>query len=159
MPDIDLDTIARQEADLQFTTFDADTAWELGSLIRQRADAGRLPIAIEISRGDHVLFFCAMPGATPDNTDWIRRKRAVVARFCRSSLAMRLECDERGVSLHTRFSVDPKDYAAAGGGFPIMLKGTGCIGAAIVSGLPQVDDHALVVDCIRALLDRIGAPY
>jgi uncharacterized protein (UPF0303 family) len=45
------------------------------------------------------------------------------------------------------------DYALAGGGFPIRLEGTGVIGAITVSGLPERDDHCLVVD---ALCDHLG---
>ena len=33
---------------------------------------------------------------------------------------------------------------------PLIVAGTGPIGVAIVSGLPQLDDHALVVECLTA---------
>jgi len=46
---------------------------------------------------------------------------------------------------------DPRDYATHGGGFPIFLVGTGCIGAITVSGLPERDDHMLVVGCSRII--------
>ncbi len=47
------------------------------------------------------------------------------------------------------------DFAAHGGGFPIILHGTGPVGSAIVSGLPQREDHALVV---RAIAEQLGIP-
>jgi uncharacterized protein (UPF0303 family) len=44
------------------------------------------------------------------------------------------------------------DFAAHGGSFPIIVRGTGCIGAVTVSGLPQRDDHNLVVEALALLL-------
>ncbi|BDA84423.1 hypothetical protein Sa4125_19650 [Aureimonas sp. SA4125] len=92
----------------------------------------------------------ALPGATPDNAEWIRRKRNTVMRFRRSSLAMRLLCEAKGQSLGERYGLADRDYVASGGGVPILLTGTGCIGAVVVSGLPDVEDHALVVSALRA---------
>ena len=43
-------------------------------------------------------------------------------------------------------------YAAHGGAFPILLRGTGCIGTVAVSGLPQLEDHRLVVEVLEAVL-------
>ena len=43
-------------------------------------------------------------------------------------------------------------YAAHGGAFPILLRGTGCIGTVAVSGLPQLEDHRLVVEALEAVL-------
>jgi uncharacterized protein (UPF0303 family) len=45
------------------------------------------------------------------------------------------------------------DYAAHGGGFPIVLRGTGLIGTVVASGLPQREDHAMVV---AALAEALG---
>jgi uncharacterized protein (UPF0303 family) len=41
----------------------------------------------------------------------------------------------------------------AGGGFPITVKGAGIIGVIAVSGLPEREDHGVVVD---ALCDHLG---
>ncbi|MET0302587.1 MAG: heme-binding protein [Microbacteriaceae bacterium] len=42
--------------------------------------------------------------------------------------------------------------AANGGVFPITVTGVGVVGAVGISGLPQVEDHAFVVDQLRAFL-------
>jgi uncharacterized protein (UPF0303 family) len=47
------------------------------------------------------------------------------------------------------------NFAPAGGGFPITLKGLGVVGVVTVSGLPQRDDHAFVVENIATF---IGVP-
>ena len=91
-----------------------------------------------------------MPGATPDNPDWTRRKRAVALRFHRSSLAMRLECEQHGWDFSKRFRLPETDYAASGGGFPIIVRGAGVIGAVAVSGLRDVEDHLLAVAALKA---------
>ena len=93
-----------------------------------------------------------MPGTTPDNADWIRRKRNVVERYHRSSYAIGLTHQRTQTTLQAKTGLDPKDYAPHGGCFPIILAGTGCVGTITVSGLPQRDDHNLVVAVLQDYL-------
>lgn len=46
------------------------------------------------------------------------------------------------------------EYACHGGGFPIWLtnNSAGPIGTILVSGLPQIEDHQLIVSLIRCAL-------
>lgn len=150
-----LDALLGEEKELQFPSFSAEVAWMLGNHIHQRAKAASLPIAIEISRNGQQLFFAALPGATPDNAEWIRRKRAVVQRFHHSSLYMSVEAEQKGRPFLQRYGLSEQDYAAAGGGFPILVKDTGCVGAVVVSGLPQLEDHRLVTEAIRATITQL----
>jgi uncharacterized protein (UPF0303 family) len=150
-----LESLLAEEQELQFPSFSADVAWMLGHRIYQRAKAEALPIAIEVSRNGQQLFFAALPGATPDNAEWIRRKRAVVQRFHHSSLYMSVEAEKKGRPFLERYGLSAQDYAAAGGGFPILLENTGCIGAVIVSGLPQLEDHRLVTESIREVIAEL----
>jgi uncharacterized protein (UPF0303 family) len=152
-----LDALLAEEQELQFPSFSADVAWTLGSHIYQRAKAASLPIAIEVSRNGQQLFFAALPGATPDNAEWIRRKRAVVQRFHHSSLYMSVEAEVKGRPFLQRYGLSEQEYAAAGGGFPIFVGKTGCIGAVVVSGLPQLEDHRLVTEAIRETITRLTA--
>ena len=41
--------------------------------------------------------------------------------------------------------LDNELYAAHGGGFPITVSGSGMVGVALVSGLPQVEDHKMII--------------
>ncbi|WP_280950282.1 heme-binding protein [Pseudotabrizicola sediminis] len=49
------------------------------------------------------------------------------------------------------------DFATHGGSVPVRLRGGRVVAAVTVSGLPQADDHAMVVAALTAELDRIGA--
>lgn len=149
----DLADIARQEERLRFTAFDANVAWELGLALRQTADRRGAGVAIDISLHAQPLFHCALAGATPDNTEWVRRKRNVTLRFFRSSYAIGLELKRDGRTLQERYGLDAADYMAHGGSFPIRLAGPTCIGAVTVSGLPQREDHDLVM---RSLAEFLG---
>jgi uncharacterized protein (UPF0303 family) len=49
--------------------------------------------------------------------------------------------------------LDSADYVLAGGGFPVSVKNAGVIGVIAVSGLPERDDHGVIV---AALCDHLG---
>src|ERR1700754_405874 len=139
-----------QERDLQFTRFDNDDAWKLGSALVIMAQRRSLPIAIDIRRGTQQLFHAALPGSVTDNDTWIERKVRVVERYGVSSFLFGRRLAARGVELGAGLGVDPAQYAPHGGAFPIRVRDVGVVGVVTVSGLPQADDHALVVQALRA---------
>ncbi len=147
--DQDLEKIALQEKRLRFTRFDSEVAWAVGAALKAAAEKRHVSVAIEIQLNGHTLFSYAMAGTTPDNWDWIRRKRNVVLRYHRSSYAIGLKHERDRTTLHEKSGLDLKDYATHGGCFPILLGDTGCVGTITVSGLPQREDHALVVAVLQ----------
>ncbi|MCZ2839408.1 heme-degrading domain-containing protein [Modestobacter sp. VKM Ac-2985] len=147
-----LTELAAQEEELQLRGFTNDDAWALGSALVARARAEQLPVAIEISRHSHQLFHAALTGATPDNDTWIARKAATVHRFGHSSLYVGQRSREAGTTFEEQFGLDPQRYVAHGGGFPLLVRGVGPVGVVVVSGLPQVEDHAMVVAALRELV-------
>ena len=147
-----LTDLAAEEEELQFRRFTADDAWQLGSALVAAGREQQLPIAVDITRNRHQLFHAALAGATPDNDSWIRRKSRVVHRFGHSSLYVRQASIERGTTFEEEFGLDPARYAAHGGAFPLLVRGVGPVGVVVVSGLPQVDDHRMVVAALRAHL-------
>ena len=150
----DLVRIALQEQELQFTTFNEETAWRLGSQVRGLAVARKLSLVVDVRRFAQPLFYSALPGTTPDNVEWVRRKGNVVARFHRSSYAMKLELEEKSSNLFDRYGLPIADYAGHGGSFPIRVSGAGVIGSITVSGLPDRADHQLAVEALCWELDR-----
>ena len=147
-----LDELIAQEQRLVFDTFNDDVAWDLGVALRQAASAARLPVAISVRRNGQRLFHAALAGASADNDGWLARKCAVVDRYGCSSLRVGEQFRVAGKSFDTDSRLDPSEYAAHGGAFPVLLRGTGCIGSVAVSGLPQLDDHRLVVEALEQLL-------
>jgi len=147
-----LDELAEQESRLVFDHFDEDTAWALGVALREAALAAALPVAISIRRNGQRLFHAALAGSSADNDDWLGRKSAVVDRYGRSSLRVGEQFRVDGGSFDADARLHPSDYAAHGGAFPILVRGTGCVGTVAVSGLPELEDHRLVVETLEGFL-------
>jgi uncharacterized protein (UPF0303 family) len=150
--DSDIAQIARQEEELRFDSFNEDDAWLLGSLMRKVAVERNLPFVIDIRIGNRPLFYTVLPGSTPENPDWVRRKVNTVYRFHKSSYRVGREHQLQKKPFDATRGMDPIDYAPAGGGFPIHLKGTGVVGAVTVSGVPQRQDHEFVVEMMSRFL-------
>jgi uncharacterized protein (UPF0303 family) len=150
----DLEKIATQERELRLPRLDAQVAWELGTRIRAMAAERGLVLVVDVRRFGQPLFYAALEGTTPDNVEWMRRKSNVVARFHRSSYAVAMKLKTDGTTLLVRYGLPVADYAAAGGSFPLIVENAGIVGSATVSGLPQRDDHNLVVEALCALVGR-----
>ncbi len=146
--------LAAEEEELRFDGFTNDDAWDLGSALVAVARRDGAPVAVDVSRHGHQLFHAALPGTSPDNDSWIQRKTRVVHRFGHSSLFVRQASIERGTTFEAEFGLDPARYAAHGGAFPVVVRSVGPVGAVVVSGLPQLEDHRMVVAAIRAYLGR-----
>jgi uncharacterized protein (UPF0303 family) len=149
--DQDLARIALQEQALQLNEFTEATAWELGTHIKVLCEARKVAVTIEVRRGKETLYFYAMQGTTPNNADWVRRKRNVVELIHKSSYAAGLTNQRDNTSIEQRMGVPTRDYSTHGGSFPIRVKGVGCIGVVTVSGVPQREDHGIVVEALAAL--------
>lgn len=155
-PEPTLDLLAAEEAELVFDSFDDDDAWALGTRLVEAARRAGAPVAIDISRHGQQLFHAALPGTAADNDAWIARKTRVVDRFGRSSLHVGERARQEGRSFEEQMRLDPDRYAAHGGAFPVIVRGTGMVGTVAVSGLPELDDHRFVVAQLRAFLASGG---
>lgn len=157
MTDIDLPaTIAeleQQERELVLPHFTHDDAWRLGNLAYARAVERGLAVAIDIRIGDQQVFHAARPGSVPDNDSWLERKGRVVRRFGASSYLVGLRAEADGTPFGEKHELALQEFAAHGGAFPIRVAGVdGVVGVAAVSGLAGWQDHALVVESLRALV-------
>ncbi|GGY65770.1 UPF0303 protein [Streptomyces olivaceoviridis] len=149
-----LEELEAQERRLVFRRFTHDDAWALGSLLVGLARERQAPVAIDIHRAGQQLFHAALPGSTPDNDAWIARKRRVVERYGAASYLVGARFRAKGTTFEDSSRLDPDVYAAHGGSFPITVEGVGVIGAVTVSGLPQLQDHRLVVEALEEFLGR-----
>jgi uncharacterized protein (UPF0303 family) len=147
-----LATIQEQERELVFARFDNDDAWRLGCTLVELARDRELAVTIDVRRGTQQLFHAALPGTTADNDSWVERKARVVERFGASSYAVGLRSVAKGTTFAAQHDLPTARYAAHGGAFPIRVTGVGIVAVVTVSGLPQRDDHDLVVEALRSFL-------
>ncbi len=150
-----LEQLLLEEQQLQFTTFNEDTAWKIGCWLVEQAIKNELPVTIDIRRGEQQIFHASRPGTSADNDEWVKRKVRLVNRFGHSSFYMGQMLQSAGQSLETKFLLPESEFAPHGGCFPIIIKGTGMIGTITVSGLPQAEDHKIVVQAIKHHLEEL----
>ena len=149
-----LKKLEAEERELQFERFSNEDAVALGLSLYETAREKELPVTIDITRNGHQLFHLSMPGTSPDNDQWVARKIQLVNRMGMSSYRVGTLLRSLGMTLEERFELSHYEYAAHGGCFPVILKGTGPIGTVTISGLAQEDDHAMVVNAIRQYLGK-----
>ncbi len=144
--------LEEQERNLVFTRFDNDDAWRLGCVLVEIAQERELPVTIDVRRGRQQLFHAALPGTTPDNDSWVDRKVRVTERFGASSYLVGTRARADGTTFAEQQDLPLQRYAAHGGCFPVRIADVGVVGTVTVSGLPQAEDHDLVVEAITAFL-------
>ncbi|WP_410656035.1 heme-degrading domain-containing protein [Amycolatopsis sp. lyj-112] len=152
MSDDTLAALAAQEERLVFHRFENETALELGIHLLTAARERLLPVTVSVRRGGQRLFHAALPGTSADNDAWIDRKSRVVDRYGHSSFLIGEQFRARGTTFEADSRLDPDLYAAHGGVFPVIVAGVGPVGTVGVSGLPQADDHAFVVEQLEVFL-------
>lgn len=153
-----IEALRRQERDLVFEAFDEATAFAIGSAIRERGLRESLAIVCDIRLWNRRLFAVALPGSKGDNWHWAQRKSYVVERWGKSSYRALIENGRERVFLSNQ-GADPVDYALHGGAFPIGIAGVGPVGSICVSGLPERDDHRVVVEAVCDVLGRDRSSY
>lgn len=147
-----LKELRQQEEEIQFTSFTHDTALAVGMALLQEARKRGKAVAIDITRSGQQLFHFAMAGTTVDNGEWIKRKNNVVNRFGHSSYYVGTSLKNAGQTMEEKYLVSSSDYAAHGGAFPLIIRNAGIVGTITVSGLPQQEDHELVVSTLKEFL-------
>ncbi len=147
-----IETIEKQESELVFKRFDEMTALEVGRRLVDLALSQKAPVVIDIRTNDRTLFHAALPGASPDNDHWARRKSNVTLRMHKASLRVGELNRARGRSVSPEIGLDPLEYADHGGSFPVRVSGAGVVAAITVSGLKSEEDHAMIVTVLEAYL-------
>ena len=151
-PSRDPEALLAEEASLALPSLDESDAIAIGRLLLARAEARALAVTIEVRRVGRVVFRAALPGTSPDNDVWIAGKAATVERFGHSTWYLRHQYLAQGTTFEAATGLQRPAYVAHGGGYPLAVRGTGVVGAALVSGLPQEQDHALIVEVLTAYL-------
>ena len=143
-----------EAAGLILAQFDERLALRLGLIVVDIARAAALPIIINIRTANRTLFHAALPGSAANNDAWARRKSNTALMFAEASMITGTRHRDTGVSL-AKHGLPAADYADHGGAVPITVKGVGMVAVATVSGLPQREDHALMVRGIQTLIAQL----
>ncbi len=144
-----LEELAWQEAQLTFEHFDLEDAYALGTKLRKKAVEVPLSIAVRIVLNGLIVYQTFLPGTGMENDFWMNLKYATVAQSHKSSLRTAAERELLGIT--EPWQEDENSHAFCGGGFPLIVGGV-YSGAVVVSGLPHVQDHELVVQAITEYL-------
>jgi len=154
MSGLDKELLALEE-ELRLPSFSNDDALALGLYaVEWVREAGKPGVYIEICRGETTLFSHCMAGANMDNRRFARRKMKTVAMFEHCSMYPGEKYRAKGRVFEEYYA--PQEYQAKGGGFPIVIPGTGMVGVIGVSGLSAEEDHEVCVMALRKFLAARG---
>src|SRR5215472_15008408 len=106
-----LESLLREEEEIQFAEFSNETAWRIGSRLVEVAQQESLGVTIDIRRHGQQLFHAALAGTSADNDAWIRRKIRVANRFGHSSFYMGTLYRSQGSTIEEMALLDPTRYA------------------------------------------------
>ncbi len=148
---MDIAGLESEFAGLELSGFTEAEALRLGQILVEMALATNLPVVIDIRTADRTLFHAALPGSAPLNDNWARRKSNTALMFQIPSLLVALRNKAKGEPLE-KHGLASADFADSGGAVPIRVRGVGVVAVATVSGLPQVEDHKLVVRGLKAVM-------
>ena len=148
--------LALEAKALQLSSLTQAEALEIGAIAQAIGLERKLPIAVEVRMKDWIVFHASLPGSSPENDWWIRRKARVVNLTGRSTMHERVIAEELGIDWHAEKGLEDELYAIHGGGLALNVVGLGLTGILIISGLPQVEDHLLGVEVITKYLARKG---
>ena len=148
--------LLQEELLLTLPALDVADAIEIGEIAKSFGIQRSLPIAVEVRVGDWAVYHASLPGSTPENDWWIGRKARVVKLKQHSTMFERVLAEEQGIDWHKENNLLDETHAIHGGGLPLITKDEGLVGALLISGLPQADDHLLGVEVLTEFLARKG---
>ena len=148
--------LLEEEYHLAIQSLSLPGALEIGEIAKSFGVMRNLPIAVEVRLGDWIIYHASLPGSTVENRWWIDRKARTVMLKHHSTMYERVSAQERGVDWHKENNLLDETHAIHGGGLPLITKDEGLVGALLISGLPQVDDHLLGVEVLTEFLARKG---
>lgn len=147
-----LNILEQQENDLIFDSFDRKDALRLGTMLAETISSFDQPLTVRVFIGDIIAYQYAMEGDEESRFSWTYRKYQLVKATGHASMHAKVRMLLLGELKD--LAAQPDVYGFGCGAFPIRVKGKGIIGAVAVSGLPDPDDHPIVVHAMEKMLDR-----
>ena len=155
-----LELLERQEDLLRFDSFTDEDARRLGNILADIAAENPAPTTVRVTIGDTVVFQYTDSPEADVRLGWVTRKYNLIRKTGHSSMHACVRNRKLGELADKAAQEDV--YGFGCGGFPIRLKDepiteenkiSSIIGCAALSGLPDPQDHDLVV---RALEQYLG---
>jgi uncharacterized protein (UPF0303 family) len=122
----------------------------IGAHAQRLGEERTLPIAMTVRLTGRTVFQVALDGSTPLNDLWMMKKIRVAETFHQSTLLVQAELKAAGEDFHARHGGDAQYWFPAGGAVCLRDSTLTFRGVLVVSGLPQVDDHALCREVLSA---------
>lgn len=119
------------------------SARAIGARAQQIGESRSLPIAVTVRIDGRTVFQVALDGSAPLNDVWMMKKIRIVEAFHQSTLLVQAEMEASGDDFFAVHGGTPDFWFPAGGGVCLRDPGLAFRGVLVVSGLPQIDDHAL----------------
>lgn len=148
--------LLNEERALILPSLDHSSAMDIGEIAKSLGQIKKLPIAVEIKLMDWMVYHVSLPGSSMESQKWLDRKARVVKLKQHSTLYEMVNAVESKMNWFEINNVSEIDYAIHGGGLPLISKKEGFVGALLISGLPQVEDHLFGVEVLTEYLARIG---
>ena len=118
-------------------------ARSIGARAQDIGESRGLPIAVTVRLDGRTVFQVALDGSAPLNDIWMMKKIRVVEAFHQSTLLVQAELNARGQDFFAVHGGTPDYWYPAGGGVCLRDATLTFRGVLVVSGLPQIEDHAL----------------
>jgi uncharacterized protein (UPF0303 family) len=144
--------LLRQEQ-VELEWFGHDEAWELGVWLRDRLVSDGTVGAVAVYLGDQRAFVGSVSGSSSDLDLWLDRKARTVRIWGHSSLWVKQHFGRLDPDFASRVLQDSRQIAAAGGGFPIRIRGA-IVGVACCSGWTEEGEHGLAFEAVHTMAKR-----
>ena len=115
----------------------------IGAHAQKLGEQRALPIAICVRLTGRTVFQVALDGSAPINDDWMMKKIRIAEKFHQSTLLVRAEHEADGDDFFAIHGGTPDFWYPAGGAVCLRDSELNFRGLLVVSGLTQVEDHAL----------------
>ncbi|AEF84919.1 conserved hypothetical protein [Treponema primitia ZAS-2] len=150
--------VKKQEELIQFSHFNRKDVWDLGTFFVEEIFAKNYTLAFSIRMFSGLIAFQYFTeGTNLNNNHWMTRKFNLVQNKEASSLLTKLVWEKNNEPLEAQ-GMESTEYVTCGGGFPITIRGTGPVAVALVSGLPHLQDHDILVDGLSRFLGIADVP-
>ena len=141
--ELDVEELRAEESVPVATPVTLALARSIGARAQEIGEARRLPIAVTVRLDGRTVFQVALEGSAPLNDVWMMKKIRVVEAFHQSTLLVQAESNAGGYDFFAVHGGTPDSWYPAGGGVCLRDSGLAFRGVLVVSGLTQIEDHAL----------------